>query len=73
MEVVSGPDAGAALSLPNPVGTSTPAWSGGGLVKIWLRPLDQIQVAWNASSGITENCTTYLYGEVVAGTLQTLQ
>jgi hypothetical protein len=71
LEVLAGPDAGIVLALPY---TPPPvAYNGGGLVKFWLRPLDQIQVSWNGLTGAAVACSTYLYGEVVAGTLQTLQ
>ena len=60
LEVVAGPDMGLVIPLPS---------TGGGLVKFWLRPVDQVQITWAGTSA----CTTYLYGEAVAGSLQTLQ
>jgi hypothetical protein len=60
LEVAAGPDMGLVIPLPA---------NGGGLVKFWLRPVDQVQITWTGTSA----CTTYLYGEALTGSLQTLQ
>jgi hypothetical protein len=63
LSVVAGPDADFVLPLPS---------YGGGMVRFWLRPLDQVQIVW-AGGGPLADCTTYLYGELVPGSLETLQ
>jgi hypothetical protein len=65
LKVVTGPDTGLVLGLPNLSGTF---YSGGGPVKFYLRPMDEVQVVGDSGNG----CTTSLYGEIVPGTLQTL-
>jgi hypothetical protein len=71
LNVVAGPDKGLILGLP---AISAGLAVGGGTLKFWLQPLDQVQfvIIGNGVSP-SSSCTTYLYGEVVYGTLQTLQ
>jgi hypothetical protein len=74
LNVVSGPDKGLLLGLPL-IGASTQM--GGGTLKFWLQPMDQVQLVIYGPAPpnnlVPPSCTMYLYGEVVYGTLQTLQ
>lgn len=68
---MAGPDKGLLLGLPA-IGAAMAA--GGGTLKFWLQPMDQIQlVIIGPITNPSNSCTMYLYGEVVYGTLQTLQ
>jgi len=72
LNVVGGPDKGLQLGLPA-VSVSAVGVAGGTL-KFWLQPMDEVQVVVTGNGvSPTSSCTTYLYGEVVYGTLQTLQ
>ena len=67
LSVVAGPDKGMVFGL----GTSA---GEGGTLKFWLQPKDQLQFFGFGDVVVTSvTCTIYLYGEVVYGTLQTLQ
>jgi hypothetical protein len=67
LNVVAGPDKGMVFGLPVNAGA-------GGTMKFWLQPRDQVQFLAFGNVVITSvTCTIYLYGEVVYGTLQTLQ
>jgi len=70
LSVVAGPDKGVVLGLP---AISVGLGVGGGALKFWLQPTDQVQFVVSGDGVIGASCTAYLYGEVAHGTLQTLQ
>ena len=63
--VIAGPDSGMAFGLP-----AGGTIQGGGPLKFWLHPTDQLQAI---NSNNIQSCTLYLFGEIVSGTVQTLQ